>query len=172
MQQQYKYILNGLERSIELEGSGDAMKAGIEGNSMQVSAEPVSEGCILMRIGSQSYPVRYARDDQGLHIMLQGHSFTVKEPGQLDTAGASGSDFDVVDGKQILVAPMPGQVVKVNVRVGEQVSKKQCLVIVEAMKMENELTTVIDGVVSAVHVEAGHQVDAMQALVEVTQSPQ
>ena len=60
--------------------------------------------------------------------------------------------------------------VKVNVNVGDEVKKKQCCVFVEAMKMENELSSAIDGTVTAVHVEAGQQVDAMAPLVEITQA--
>jgi biotin carboxyl carrier protein len=100
--------------------------------------------------------------------MVKGLGVPVGEPGA-GGAGGPGAEYEVVDGKQVLVAPMPGQVVKVNVCVGDGVKKKQCLVIVEAMKMENELITVIDGTVTAVHVEAGRQVDALQPLVEVTQ---
>jgi biotin carboxyl carrier protein len=163
----YTYNIGGKEHSVEIEGSVDDMLATLECGEFKVAATPVADGSLLLSVDGRNYTVRYARDEQGLHIMVKGIGVLHKEPGQ-QGAGGGGAEFEVVDGKQILVAPMPGQVVKVNVTVGDKVAKKQCVVIVEAMKMENELVTVIDGTVTAVHVKAGQQVDALQALVEVT----
>ncbi len=56
-------------------------------------------------------------------------------------------------------APMPGQIVGVQVAVGDMVSKDQPLVVVEAMKMQNELRSQGDGVVTEVHVAAGERVE-------------
>jgi biotin carboxyl carrier protein len=165
---QYKYLVGGKEREVDLEKSGEALHASLEGREFDVQASPISDGSILVKVDGRNYTVWYARDEKGLHVVVKGLGVLVAEPGAAG-AGASGADFDVVDGKQVLIAPMPGQVVKVNVCKGDEVSRKQCLVIVEAMKMENELATAIDGVVTAVHVEAGQQVDALQPLVEVTQ---
>jgi len=165
---QHKYIINAEERTVELEGFGDAMQATLDGMTRSIAAMSAGDGTLLLRIDGCNYPMRYARDEQGLHLGIKGLTFLLKTPGQ-ESSGASGGEFEVVDGKQILVAPMPGQVVKVNVGLGDKVARKQCLVIVEAMKMENELVTVIDGTVTAVHVTAGQQVDALQHLIEVTQ---
>jgi len=165
---QHRYLIGGKEREVDLEKSGEGLHASLEGREFEVEASPISDGSILVKVDGRNYAVWYARDEKGLHVMVKGLGVLAAEPGEAG-AGASGADFDVVDGKQVLVAPMPGQVVKVNVCKGDEVAKKQCLVIVEAMKMENELATAIDGVVTAVHVEAGQQVDALQPLVEVTQ---
>ncbi len=165
---EYKYDINGTERTIGIEGSGETLHVTLDDKTHEVSASPAGDGCLLVKVDGRTYPVRFARDEQGLHLMVKGLTILAAEPGG-SGAGESGDHVELVDGRQILVAPMPGQVVKVNVQVGDVVKKKQCLVIVEAMKMENELNTAIDGTVSAVHVEAGMQVAAMQPLVEVTQ---
>jgi biotin carboxyl carrier protein len=68
-------------------------------------------------------------------------------------------------GPQRLVAPMPGKVVKVLVRPGDKVAARQGLVIVEAMKMENELRSTRAGTVSEVKVAEGSSVEAGAALV-------
>ena len=62
---------------------------------------------------------------------------------------------------------MPGLVVRVNVAVGDQVAAGQGLVVIEAMKMENELRASAAGVVRAVHVEAGAAVNKGVVLVEL-----
>jgi biotin carboxyl carrier protein len=63
-------------------------------------------------------------------------------------------------------APMPGLVVKVEVSEGDSVEPGQGLVIVEAMKMENELRAEVAGVVARVHVAPGQPVDKDQILVD------
>jgi biotin carboxyl carrier protein len=73
----------------------------------------------------------------------------------------------VVDGILSIAAPMPGEVVKITVEEGQKVAAGQVVAIVEAMKMEHELATTVDGVVNAVHVGAGDQVDNAQVLVVI-----
>jgi pyruvate carboxylase subunit B len=77
------------------------------------------------------------------------------------TGAASGPQ-----GPKPVRAPMPGLVVKVEVAEGDRVGAGQGLVIVEAMKMENELKAEADGVVARIHVEAGQAVEKDQILVD------
>ena len=61
---------------------------------------------------------------------------------------------------------MPGKIAKVLVKVGDAVTQGQGVIVVEAMKMENELKAIADGKVKAVKVKEGDAVDASQSLVE------
>ena len=61
-------------------------------------------------------------------------------------------------------SPMPGTILSVNVKAGDAVKKGQVLMILEAMKMENEIMAGADGTVTAVMVSAGQSVDAGAAL--------
>lgn len=70
-------------------------------------------------------------------------------------------------GPSRLEAPIPGKVVKVHIAVGDEVEAGQPLVVLEAMKMENELTAQQSGRVMAVHVEPGDTIDAGGLLVEL-----
>ena len=70
-----------------------------------------------------------------------------------------------VEGRQMVVAPMPGRVVRVLVAVGDKVTAGQAVVIVEAMKMENELRAPKDGVVREVGAREGAAVEAGAMLV-------
>lgn len=69
-------------------------------------------------------------------------------------------------GDSVLRAPMPGKIVRVNVSEGDNVSKGDPLVVLESMKMENTLSSSLDGVVKAVHVSADDSVQQGQTLVE------
>jgi pyruvate carboxylase subunit B len=75
-------------------------------------------------------------------------------------------------GPKPIVAPMPGLVVRVEVAEGDEVQAGQGVVIVEAMKMENELKAQGAGVVSRVHVKEGQTVEKGQALVDLAAIPQ
>ncbi|MGQ7869851.1 acetyl-CoA carboxylase biotin carboxyl carrier protein subunit [Sunxiuqinia sp. sy24] len=68
--------------------------------------------------------------------------------------------------KQI-TAPMPGKIVKVLVKEGEEVSQGQTAVIISAMKMESEYKVAVDGVVKAVNVADGDTVESNQVLIEI-----
>ena len=70
-------------------------------------------------------------------------------------------------GRQQVVAPMPGKVVKVLVKEGDSVRVRQGLVVVEAMKMENELRSPKDGRVARVLVDEGTLVESGRPLVVV-----
>ncbi len=67
--------------------------------------------------------------------------------------------------------PMPGKVVEVRVRVGEQVAKGQVLLVLEAMKMRNEVVSPADALVAEVLVTAGANVRARETMVRLTPAP-
>lgn len=73
-------------------------------------------------------------------------------------------------GDGVVRSPMPGKILRVNVSVGDVVTKGQPLLVLESMKMENTISSSIDGTVSAVHVVAGDAVQHGQTLVEIAQA--
>ena len=70
-------------------------------------------------------------------------------------------------GGQTVNAPMPGTILSVNVKPGQAVKKGDILVMLEAMKMENEIMAPVDGTVSAVNVTKGQSVQSGDALVTI-----
>jgi len=76
-------------------------------------------------------------------------------------------DHGAATGPQEIAAPMSGKVVRVLVKPGDAVRARQPLVVVEAMKMENELRAQRDGAVASVHAREGQSVDAGALLVVV-----
>ena len=68
--------------------------------------------------------------------------------------------------KQI-IAPMPGKVVKVLVNEGQEVNEGQALVIISAMKMENEFSASTNGKVKKIHIQEGDSVESQQILIEL-----
>lgn len=82
--------------------------------------------------------------------------------GRRDDAGAAGA------GPDRITAPMPGKIVRVLVQTGEAVRARQPVVVVEAMKMENELRAGCDGTVTEIHAREGMSVDAGKLLIVIS----
>ena len=70
-------------------------------------------------------------------------------------------------GETTVKAPMPGNILSVNVKTGDAVKKGQVVMILEAMKMENEILSPVDGTVSAVFVQQGATVNPDAALCSI-----
>lgn len=71
-------------------------------------------------------------------------------------------------GAEVINAPMPGNILKVNVKTGDAVKKGDVLVVLEAMKMENDIQAAHDGTVAAVHVSQGQTVETGEPLVSLS----
>ena len=84
------------------------------------------------------------------------------------TAAAPKKDTAVPQGATTVNAPMPGTILKVNVNQGDSVKKGQVLLILEAMKMENEIPAPKDGIVASVNVGKGTAVSAGDVMISIS----
>jgi len=116
---------------------------------------------ILM--GGESYLVEVDREAEGIRVSVRGEEFlfTVED----EYLGSSGGQSE--SGMAVVSAPMPGLVAKVLVRVGDRVEPGQGLLILEAMKMQNEITSSRGGTVKEVSVERGKTVMTGDTLVVI-----
>ena len=111
----------------------------------------------------RSFEARAIRTEGGLRLALDGRHFTVevrdpRDRGQKPAAAVGA-------GRRNVAAPMPGKVIRVLVRQGDAVEVGQGLVVVEAMKMQNEMKALRGGHVVEVRVQDGATVSAGDVLV-------
>lgn len=103
-------------------------------------------------------------------VLIEGELYTVKVQDErayrLERLRSSGMG---IDGEAMITSPMPGIIVAVRVDEGQTVRQGDKVVILESMKMENELRAPCDGIVTHVHVSAGASVDKDQVLVTISQ---
>lgn len=105
-------------------------------------------------------------DDQKTIVNFHGLNFTCHRTDQLNETidyaqGAKAND------KTLLVSPMPGKVVKINVKEGDKVTAGTVMIVVEAMKMENNITATTDATVKHIFVAENEMVDNKKQLVEL-----
>jgi biotin carboxyl carrier protein len=129
-----------------------------------VSGQPV----FSLIIDGKSYESFVSPGDDDWHVLLRGRQYQVKiedeRERRLRVAGGGG----VAEGGEFhLKAPMPGLVVTVPVTEGQQVEKGQVLVILESMKMQNELKSPRDGKVERIRVKGGESVEQKQTLLTI-----
>ncbi len=153
-----------------------------------VKVTPLGPGVFEVRIGDAVHRVDSWRHDYGTLSLLvdtDSYSATLDERGSSIHVRLDGSVFPIeilderklrlrraagrftVEGKQTVTAPMPGKVVKVLAGVGAEVKEGQGLLVIEAMKMENELKSPKDGKVVELHVKEGQTVEGNAKLCAV-----
>jgi biotin carboxyl carrier protein len=132
---------------------------------LDVDARLRPGGAVSLLIGAESWLADVADEDGDVLVSLSGQTcrVQVEESGRRSDRPRAGGGAG-----QRLVAPMPGRVVAVHVRPGDRVEPGAPLVVLEAMKMENEFRATAGGTVSQVGVTAGQAVNAGDLLVVVT----
>ena len=158
---------NGGRFAIEVDGRPWSVDiARIDGQTLSLVVDGVwPEGDSRAGSGA-SYEVTVTPDGASGRFVVRVGSIPVAVT--LNGGQRRNADARSGDGPQRLTAPMPGKVVRVLVHTGDTVRARQPLVVVEAMKMENELRAARDGQVAKVHVEEGVSVDAGTLLIELT----
>jgi biotin carboxyl carrier protein len=163
----YVVVVNG--QTIELEVESTSVNVGgetLETHLAELEGAPVR----LISIGDEVHRVVVRRgESRGRYTLwLDGFRYEVEALDERtrairDLSGASAA----ATGPAPLKAPMPGLVVRVAVQRGDDVVAGQGLVVMEAMKMENELRAASPGKVKAVHVQPGTAVDKGALLIEL-----
>jgi biotin carboxyl carrier protein len=164
-----KYFVKVGGKELELEIDGETVT--IDGTSFRAHVEDLAGTPLqILSAGNEVHRVLARRGDhRGQYdLSIDGFRFTVEALDERarairELSGASTR----ASGPAHLVAPMPGLIVRVNVHEGDQVRPGQGLVVMEAMKMENELKATAAGVVRRIVVGAGSAVEKGTVLLEI-----
>jgi biotin carboxyl carrier protein len=165
----YEITIDGARRKVEFTppaaGSSRATCV-IDGRAVQADAIRISPGCYSILLDGRVFEVTVENHSGRLLLRANGREFSVEifDPRAWRRAHGAGVELE---GRQQLVAPMPGKIVRVLVKAGEQVTAGQGLLVIEAMKMQNEVRSPKSGTVEKLARE-GQTVNAGEVLAVVT----
>jgi biotin carboxyl carrier protein len=163
---EFRFDVDGEVRTLSIEEKDGLRLVRDGGLSYAADIRRISDGELTVLVEGRSATVLIARDKDRWIARVDGCEIVVREAEDEGGKRADGGDR-APDGGLKVRPPMPGKVVKVLVAEGDAVRRNQTLVIVEAMKMENEIRSAVDGRVRKVHVAAGDLVDPGRPMIEL-----
>jgi biotin carboxyl carrier protein len=169
----FEIEVGGRTRTVSVEAvttvgaDGGVFRIRIDGVAHEVDARITDLGLSLAHMDSGRSADVAVTDRAAGELLLQMSRASVTALVDARRFRRAGGGPVAADGEHRVVAPMPGRVLRVLVKAGDTVTARQGLVVVEAMKMENELTSPKDGRVKEVGVSDGQSVEVGRLLVVV-----
>jgi acetyl/propionyl-CoA carboxylase alpha subunit len=168
---QYEMEIGGRPRLVQIVRAGEGLAVTVDEHTVYVDAARIDAhtlSLIVDTVWPGSYDVSITPDGSGSSVTVWVRSIPIA------VTLNGGSRWDRKEdgatqgsGPQRVAAPMPGKIIRVLVQTGDAVRSRQPLVVVEAMKMENELRAARDGTIAEVHAREGMSVDAGALLIVI-----
>ncbi len=153
----YRVSIDGQEREIDVQITpGGAVNVMVDGAAVDVAATRIPGG-VSLQLGGRSYDVMVGGDPSAMQLAageLRTTAVVESERARSRRKKAGGGNA----AKEIR-APMPGRIVKVLVEAGQEVAADEAVIVIEAMKMENELRAPAAATVASVEIAEGQNVE-------------
>ena len=158
--------IQDVEIDVEIRREAGQVFANIDGREYQLEAHPSPSGVTLLTSDGQVFDCRVAGQPASgqpvdVFVATAQYAVTLTDPKRLRGATAANAE---ADGAARIVAPMPGKIVRVLVTKGASVEAGAGIVVVEAMKMQNEMKAPKAGTVVTLNVEVGATVNGGDVL--------
>jgi len=163
----YEVLLDGKTRVVELAREDGGWKITLDGNLLDANAVEVAPNTFSVLLNGRSHQVRVAPQSDGsltLHTDVGEYRAEVTDP--RSWRGRRHGALEA-EGRQQITAPMPGKVVRLLVTQGDTVEAGQGLMVVEAMKMQNEIRSPKSGKIVKLCAAEGQAVNAGEVLLWV-----
>jgi len=162
----YKATVGGRDLDIDVDRAGEVV---VDGEAVATDLRPI-DGLHLhsLLLNNRSYELHVERIAGMYYVYIEGNRYSVDvgDARLKELIAMSQRQRDTVSGA-VVTAPMPGLVVKLLVAAGDPVTENQPLLILEAMKMENEIRSPAEGVVQSISAVAGAAVGIGDVLVAI-----
>ncbi|MDQ3797989.1 MAG: biotin/lipoyl-binding protein [Acidobacteriota bacterium] len=154
--------LNNEKHEVEFKRDGERISATIDGREYALEASEVEPNVYLLKHENRVFQLYVAPSETPI-VTLGNHSFEIKisDPKRLRGAGGAGGS---ADGTIEIKTAMPGKVVRVIAEQGAEIKQGESVLVVEAMKMQNEMKSPKDGIVKEIRVAEGATVNAGDVL--------
>ena len=166
----FQISLNGSKTPTELELKSNNV-AEYKGKEYPYECKLITDDFVVLRVNKKNFLVRKESEENNLFTLLvNSEKYEVICKNELDMLKEKFGVHDNSKFKNEVISPMPGAVVKLNVSEGESVSEGHVLLVLEAMKMENEIKAERDCIVSKIHTEEKKSVDKGQKLISLSEA--
>lgn len=157
--------IDGAAEQIEILAPAPACRFRFGGAETEADVRMAEPGVYSILIDGRSYEARVEETPSALVVVIDGRRFEIeaRDPRRFVRKGAGGA----ADGVQTVAAPMPGKVVRVLAAAGDEVDAGQGLLVVEAMKMQNEMKSPRAGKVLSLAAKEGATVAAGEILATI-----
>lgn len=160
-----------LPLSIEIhKADTGVLEASMLNTEISASLKSMNKGKLVVFINGQLMDAFVSENNEGdTFVTLSGSTFKLRRSGLLNQF-LDYSEADSGHDKGNLFAPMPGKVIKVNVKEGDKVVRGTILMVVEAMKMENNIVAPSPAIVEKINVKEGDMVDSKTQLIHLSEN--
>ena len=156
----YEVLIAGKTRIVELRRDADWWHIALDGTETDADATEIAPGIFSILLNGESHEVRVAPNPDGSLTLQDGpNEFTALVADPRSWHGRKQGAVEA-EGRQKIVAPMPGKVIRLLVKPGDRVEAGQGLLVVEAMKMQNEVKSPKTGTVEKLLAKEGQPVNA------------
>lgn len=152
------------EHKVEVVEAGHPWRVKVGEAVHAVDVLELGSGLYSLIIDGKSYEVDVLVEGEALLVQVGNKAFRLELQEERRRALKAAQAKEVV-GRQVMTAPMPSKVVRIFVSVGDQVKAGDGVIVLEAMKMENELKALGPGVVKEIKVQEGQGVGGGEVLV-------
>jgi biotin carboxyl carrier protein len=166
----HEFSYNGKVFPVNIEcknptSDNEIYRATVEGITYDFTISRLSASELTLFINGTARRIFAAAIEDKVYIHIDGHVFAFdRVSGDQPTFSRDALDFGARDH---VATPMPGKVVKILVKEGERVTQKQPLVIVESMKMENEIKSPANGTIKSIHFSPGDLVEPGKPIIRI-----
>ena len=159
----YDVTIDGKNYRLELERAETGWRCRLDGRDVQMNAVLARRDVISLLIGGKAYEIKRERTATDMHLWVGSVRYLaeLRDPRSLRSRRGAGADDK---GPKKLLAPMPGKVVRVLISEKEAVEAGQSVLVVEAMKMQNEIKSPKKGTVQSIVAAEGSNVNAGDVL--------
>ena len=162
---EHEYIYEGARCAFDCQVKETTCAADIDGERFEFEFQFISPNCISLLGKNEIRTVYLAREKNSAYIFIEGEKYSLKIPDE--TAAFDTGSAGIGGGLGLVETPMPGTIIKFLVGEGDIVEEGQGLVIVEAMKMENEIRAPLKGRVNKINFKPGDTVDLGQSIIDL-----
>lgn len=165
---EFDFAIDGKSHKIKLDVKEGPFEVEVDGKRETISATSIDSHTISLLLGKRIVTAYVAFDGDTIQVYVAGEKFRIERDREHSSMDRFREEAGLVGDKKVISTPMPGQIVKIQVKEGQIVNPNQNLFIVESMKMENQIKSTARARVDRIHFKDGDPVDANASIVELS----